>query len=143
MTKKKYHAPSRRSKIRTGGHTTHVEGLMPFLAQLESWPEVTSIFCGSIQQRNKASRASTQTQAKPSGNGMTVLTAKQPRKHAKGGGGFQFRATRWAYIGTRCTGIKCNAINGRSVQEVVLSSKDPSKLRQRLIIEGLCDEKPW
>lgn len=142
MANKKFQAPRKGSKIRTGGHTTHVEGLMGFLKQLEKWQEITQIRCGSTQQRHKASRASTQVSTKPTVLGQPTPGAKQPRKHAKGGGGFQFRATRWATIGEVRTGIKCDAVNGRSVQEVILMSDDLEGLRRRLVAEGICS-RTW
>jgi len=59
----------------------------------------------------------------------------QGYKRAKGGGGFSFKATRAAVVGTRVTGIHCHARYGTLVQLVVLSG-DLDALKARLEAEG-------
>ncbi|MCA9309031.1 hypothetical protein KC973_01520 [Candidatus Saccharibacteria bacterium] len=138
MNSKKFKAPKKGSKIHTGGHTTHVEGLMQFLRTLESWPEVTQIRVGRIRSRNVSGRAAKQVVAKRTSNGSTVLQPKQVRKNAHKGGGFSFRATRWSMLGNRVNGIKCDATYGTTAQEVILMSHDLELLKQKLRSEGYC-----
>ena len=101
----------RSGKITHGGHSSIIEGLSEFLVGLEKWDEIDMIRLGRIQHT-------------PS----------------KAGGGFGFRASRWAKIGQRTTGIKCTATYGGSTQEVVLMGDDLEKLRQRLQNEELGGE---
>lgn len=130
-------------KIVTAGHSTRVEGLNRFLAQIETWPEITTIRIGQIRVRNAIGRSNKKMVAKTATDEITgfqypVFDQKQARKRAKSGGGFQFRATRWAVNNTngQPTGIHCNASYGRSMQEVVLTSNNLSALKARLQQEG-------
>ena len=118
-------------KIVTAGHTTRVEGLDKLLAQLEQWPEITSIRIGQIRNRNKIGRGSKKLVQTSEG-----FQPKQERKRPKSGGGFNFRATRWAVSNGRVTGIHCNATYGRGIQEVVLTTRDYPALKARLHLEG-------
>jgi hypothetical protein len=111
---------------------------MKFLSGLEEWPEITQIRVGQLRSRNVSGRAAKQIVIKPAGDGTTVLKPKQDRKNARGGGDFSFKATRWAMLGSRITGIKCDASQGTNVQEVILMSSDLDALKRRLIADGLC-----
>lgn len=130
-------------KIVTGGHSTHVEGLDRFLAKLEQWPEITTIRVGQIRVRNSIGRSNKKMVVKSDTDEITgvqypIYEQKQARKRAKSGGGFSFRATRWAVNNStgQPTGIHCNACYGRSMQEVVLTSSDLPALKARLHREG-------
>jgi len=128
-------------KIVTAGHSTRVEGLNKLLKQLQNWDEITTIRLGAIQVRNKVGRSSKKMVVKSSTDAIempvSTIEPKQERKRAHGGGGFDFRATRWAVnSGGMHTGIKCNASYGRATQEVVLTSYDYPALLARLAREG-------
>lgn len=124
----------RDGKIVTGGHSTRVEGLNKFLNTIERWPEITSIRIGHIEHRNKVGRKSKKMKTDASSDNGLRLT--QSHKRAKGGGGFSFRATRPAMIGSRVTGINCHAMNGTVVQLVILYGDDLEVLKSRLKAEG-------
>jgi hypothetical protein len=124
----------RSGKIVSGGHSTRVEGLNKFLANLERWPEITSIRLGHIESKNPVRRKS--KKIKIDSSSETGLRVAQDHKRAKGGGGFSFKATRPAVVGSRITGITCHASNGNIVQLVVLSGSDLSVLKSRLQAEG-------
>jgi hypothetical protein len=107
-----------------------LEGLPKFCEKLEQWPEITRIRLGPLSHRNRVGRRS--DKLRPKQGFETVHGIKRRR----GGGGFSFRATRDAVIGSVVTGIKCDASNGTSMQEVVLSSDDLPALWARLKHEG-------
>lgn len=91
------------------GSTIRVKGLRELLEQLQSWPEVNRINVGRI--------------------------SPNPRNR---GGGFRFRATRYAVNkGVEC-GIRCLASNGVHTQDVYLMSDAHKELKERLQDEGLC-----
>lgn len=124
----------RSGKIVPSGHSTRVEGLNKFLQVLEQWPEITTIRIGPIEQRNVVGRKSKRIKTDPSSeNGLRVA---QVHKRAKGGGGFSFKATRPAMIGSKVNGIKCDASHGTHTQLVVLCSTDIEALKLRLRSEG-------
>lgn len=124
----------RSGKIVSSGHSTRVEGLNKFLQDLEKWPEISTIRLGSIEQRNTVGRKSKRMKTSPSSeNGLRIV---QGLKRAKGGGGFSFKATRLAMIGTKVTGVKCDASNGTITQTVVLCAANLEALKARLHNEG-------
>lgn len=124
----------RDGKIVSGGHSTRIEGLNEFLRTLEQWPEITSIRLGSIERRNAVGRKSKRVKTDSSSDsGLRVV---QAHKRAKGGGGFTFKATRPAMVGTRVTGINCHASHGTFTQLVVLTGCDLDALKSRLQVEG-------
>lgn len=93
----------RHGKITDGGHSTAIQGLKVFLKQFESWNEVDLIILGQVYHRKI------------------------------GGGDLTLRATRWALAGGSVpNGIKCEASRGNMTQVVILTSKNPEALRQRL-----------
>lgn len=124
----------RKGKIVSGGHSTMVEGLGKFLETIEQWPEISSIRLGPIERKNPVGRKSKRMRTDASS--VNGLRAVQDHKRAKGGGGFSFRATRPAMVGTRVTGINCHATNGTLVQLVVLTGNDLSALKSRLHAAG-------
>jgi hypothetical protein len=133
---------TRQGKVVTAGHSTRIEGLDKFLKGIEDWPEITTIRIGHIKVRNTIGRGGKKLRIKKSTDTLGLPTStvepQQTRKRAKGGGGFSFRATRWAVNGSGMhTGIHCNASYGRIMQEVVLTSDDYDALRARLKKEGL------
>jgi hypothetical protein len=133
---------TRHGKLVTAGHSTRVEGFDNFCKDvLDKWPEVTQIRVGTLGRRNVVGRKSKRPKAtivgeSRSGNVIISRPTTQGHKRAQGGGGFSFRATRWAMIGTRITGIKCDAKNGSVTQEVVLYGEDLTALKHRLNREG-------
>lgn len=124
----------RAGKVVSAGHSTRVEGLNRFLSYLEKWPEITYIRLGRIEIKNPVGRKTKRLKTDPSReNG---LRAVHNPKRAKGGGGFSFKATRLAMVGSRTTGINCQASNGTVVQHVVLTGSDLNALKSRLHAEG-------
>ncbi len=120
----------RQGKRVTAGHTSLIEGLDRFLRILEDWPEITTIRIGKITISHTVGRKHN----KPS-------PIRQPPRSIGLGGGFNFKATRWAMASNRITGILCRASYGRAYQEVILTSDDYRALRARLVKEGyLSDE---
>lgn len=101
---------------------------------LEQWPEITSIRLGPIECRNAVGRKSKKVKTDSSSD--TGLRATQEHKRAKGGGGFSFKATRLAMVGTCVTGINCHASHGTLTQLVVLTGCDLGALKSRLQAEG-------
>lgn len=134
----------RDGKIVSGGHSTRVEGLNKFLQTLEQWPEITSIRLGHIERKNSVGRKSKKlkisgfSESNPTQDIPieSVVHPTQAHKRAKGGGGFSFKATRPAMVGTRMTGIQCQASHGTIVQLLVLSGDDLDVLKSRLQAEG-------
>lgn len=124
----------RDGKIVSGGHSTRVEGLNKFLSIIEQWPEITSIRIGRIERKNTVGRKSKKMKTDSSSD--SGLRGAQDHKRAKGGGGFLFKATRPAMVGTRVTGINCHASNGTLVQLVVLCGENLDTLKLRLQAEG-------
>jgi hypothetical protein len=126
------------SNKRTGkvisGHSTRIEGLNRLLKELEQWPEISSIRLGSIMCKNKVGRKSKRLKVDPSS--QNGLRAAQSHKRAKGGGGFSFRATRPAMVGSTVTGIKCDASNGTHTQQITLCGDDLEALKRRLQVES-------
>ncbi len=122
-----------RGKVRTGGHSTVLEGLPKFCEELEQWPEISRIHLGPLSQRNRVGRRSDKLRPKQGERGFETVHGIKRRR---GGGGFSFRATRDAMIGRVVTGIKCDASNGTSMQEVILRSDDLPALWARLKHEG-------
>ena len=129
---------SRDGKIVSGGHSTRIEGLNKFLKRIEPWPEITSIRIGAIDSKRAVGRKSKKMKTDTSSD--NGLRPAQSHKRAKGGGGFSFRATRPAMIGSRVTGINCLASYGTFVQHVVLAGKDLDALKSRLQAEGFAAE---
>lgn len=124
----------REGKIVASGHSTRVEGLNELLGKLIGWPEITSIRLGRIDHKNTVGRKSKRLKTDTSSpNG---LKSAKNHKRAKGGGGFSFRATRPAMVGSVETGIKCDASHGTLTQQVVLCGDDLGALKQRLANEG-------
>ncbi|MDN5274354.1 MAG: hypothetical protein JWP06_255 [Candidatus Saccharibacteria bacterium] len=124
----------RSGKVISSGHSTRVEGLNKLLRLLEQWPEITTIRLGPIEHKNRVGRKSKKLKTDTSSE--TGLRVVQAHKRAKGGGGFNFKATRLAMTGSRVTGINCHASNGTNVQLVVLAGKDLDALKSRLQAEG-------
>lgn len=124
----------RDGKVVSGGHSTRIEGLNKFLKAIEQWPEITSIRIGHIERKNSVGRKSKKMKTDASSD--SGLRCAQDHKRAKGGGGFSFRATRPAMVGSRTTGINCHASNGTLVQLVVLTGHDLHALKIRLRAEG-------
>jgi hypothetical protein len=124
----------RSGKVVGSGHSTRVEGLNKLITLLEKWPEVGSIRLGGIQHKRTAGRKS--KRMKTDSSSANGLRTTKDTKRAKGGGGFSFRATRPARIGSKVTGIKCDASNGTVTQEVVLWGEDLESLKSRLHAEG-------
>lgn len=125
---------NRRGKVVSGGHSTLVEGLSALLRRLEQWPEITSIRLGPINHSNPVGRKS--KRLKPGSSNEGGLRPVQGHKRAKGGGGFNFKATRLAMVGQRVTGILCHASHGTCTQLVVLCGGDLGALKSRLHAEG-------
>jgi hypothetical protein len=125
---------TRQGKVVTAGHSTRVEGLARLIATIESWPEITTIRIGQIQRRNAVGRKS--KRLKQNSGTTPGFSAVQGHKRARGGGGFSFRATRPAIVGSVTTGIKCDAAYGTEVQEVILCGDDLDALKRRLHSEG-------
>lgn len=93
----------RHGKLIDGGHSTTLQGLKTYLKRFDTWDEVDLIILGRVA----------------------------PRK--AGGGDLSFRATRWALAGGNVTsGVKCQAARGAMTQDVILTSRDPEALKQRL-----------
>ncbi len=136
----------RRGKILVGAHSTQVEGLMRFLSSIEPWPEISQIRLGAIKPRRRIGRTNKKhavtTTVDGSGVRSQSVDAKQPRKRARGGGGFSFQVTRYARLGDRISALKCDAAYGRTTQEVYLvaTNNDYAPLKQRLQKAGLCGE---
>ena len=124
----------RNGKVVTAGHSTRVDGLTEFIQRLEQWPEITSIRLGSISHKKTVGRKSKKLKTDASSN--NGLRGSQGHKRAKGGGGFSFRATRPAMVGSHVTGINCHASYGTFVQLVVLAGDDLTALKSRLQAEG-------
>lgn len=124
----------RDGKVVSSGHSTRVEGLNKFIKMIEHWPEITSIRIGHIERKNTVGRKSKRMKTDASSD--NGLRAAHDHKRAKGGGGFSFRATRPAMVGSRMTGINCHASYGTFVQLVVLGSDDLDALKSRLHAEG-------
>lgn len=121
---------NRSNKIVTS-HSTHVPGLMEFLDEsIIPLDEVVQIRPGRLQHRNAVGRKSKKRRTTATDDGFPV---SQAHKRADGGGGFRFRATRWAQIGSRITGIKCDASKGTLLQEVVLIGPDLEALRLAMV----------
>ncbi len=125
---------SRAGKVVSGGHSTRIEGMNKFLKTLEKWPEISSIRLGRIERKNSVGRKS--KRMKTDSSSKTGLRAAKDHKRAKGGGGFSFKATRPAMIGSTVIGIKCNASYGTTTQEVTLCGDDLEALKRRLHAEG-------
>lgn len=121
-------------KVVSSGHSTRVEGLNEFIKYLEQWPEITSIRLGAISHKNTVGRRSKKFKIDTSTQGG--FRTAHGIKRAKGGGGFSFRATRLAMVGSKVTGISCNAAYGTNVQLVVLAGDDLNALKLRLQAEG-------
>lgn len=132
----------RKGKIVSGPHSTKIEGLSEFLKELEKWSEIETIRLGGIRTRGKVGRKS--KKLKPvikfrerteeyERNETTIAAHSRPTSV----GGFSFTAKRWARIGDITTGIHCEASYGRSIQVVVLTSKNLDVLKERLKKEGL------
>jgi hypothetical protein len=124
----------RHGKVVSAGHSTRIEGLNEFLRYLEQWPEIATIRLGHIEHRKTVGRKS--NKLKIDASSESGLRVAQGHKRAKGGGGFTFRATRPAVVGSRVTGINCHASYGTNVQLVVLTSTDLDALKSRLEAEG-------
>ena len=114
----------RRGKIVTAGHSTMVEGLAKFLPTLEAWDEIETIRVGHISNAGRS----------PKPSHSSPVRDKERSRGA--GGGFSFRITRWAQVGTIITGIKGVAAYGKTAQEVYLTSTNYPALRARLVREG-------
>lgn len=124
----------RDGKVVSAGHSTRVEGLNRFLSYLEKWPEIKSIRLGRISGKNAVGRKA--SKLKTDSSAANGLRAVGGYKRAKGGGGFSFKATRPAMVGSRITGINCQASYGNFVQLVVLTGDDLNALKSRLHAEG-------
>jgi len=124
----------RDGKVVSSGHSTRVEGLNRFIKTIEQWSEITSIRIGHIERKNTVGRKSKKMKTDASSD--NGLRGTQDHKRAKGGGGFSFRATRPAMVGSRMTGINCHASYGTVVQLVVLTGNDLDALKSRLHAEG-------
>lgn len=124
----------RDGKVVSSGHSTRVEGLNEFIKRLERWPEITTIRLGAISRRNTVGRRS--KKLKIDSSTERGLRTAHSIKRAKGGGGFSFRATRPAMVGSKVTGICCHAAYGTTVQLVVLAGNDLEALKSRLYAEG-------
>jgi hypothetical protein len=125
----------RAGKVVSSGHSTRIEGLNEFLRRIERWPEITTIRLGHIEHKNTVGRKNKKLKTDTSSE--SGLRPTQAYKKAKGGGGFSFKATRPAMVGTRTTGINCHASHGTLVQLVVLAGDDLDALTRRLRAEGL------
>ena len=135
----------RRGKIVTAGHSTTIEGLLDFCKELEQWPEISSIRIGRLSHRNRRGRTSNSLKIdSPEIDPVTSqprhllprVTTTRSHKRAAGGGGFNFQAKRDARAGDIITGIKCDAVCGTRMQEVVLCGSDLKALWRRLAAEG-------
>lgn len=118
-----------RSKVITAGHTTMIEGLAKFLPVIEAWDEIETIRVGHITNAGRSSKIH---------HSAYLVRGKEWVKGT--GGGFRFRVTRWAKKGSIITGIRCYANNGKSSQEVYLTSKDYRALRARLVSAGYLED---
>lgn len=125
---------NRRAGKIISNHSTRVEGLNNFLPTLVKWDEITSIRLGRIAHRNVVGRKSKRLRSVSSTN--TGLRVVQMHKRPKRGGGFTFKATRPAMVGSQITGIACTARNGTYVQSVYLTGDDLDALKLRLHAEG-------
>ena len=136
----------RQGKILVGAHSTRVEGLLRFLSKIELWPEICQIRLGPIKPRRRIGRSnkkhSVTTNVDGDGVRKRCVEAKQPRKRSRGGGGFSFQATRYAWFGNRISALKCDAAYGRETQEVYLVASDGNydALKERLRQAGLCGQ---
>jgi|GEM_PF-2273933 len=127
----------RQGKVVTAGHSTRVEGLDKFIDDvLDKWPEVTQIRLGRLRYRSTVGRRTSQMKVVGTSPEGRTQVASQVTKIAPGGGGFKFRATRWALVGTTITGIRCLARNGSAAQEIVLVGDNLERLKSRLKEEG-------
>ena len=97
----------RHGKLVDGGHSLTLQGLKPFLKRFDNWDEVNYVILGRVSSRKI------------------------------GSGGLRFRATRYALVGGGIpSGVKCEAVRGAMVQDVILTSNNPEALKQRLKAAG-------
>lgn len=97
----------RHGKLVDGGHSLTLQGLKSFLKRFDDWDEVKYVILGRVGSRRI------------------------------GGGSLKFRATRYALVGgTVPSGVKCEAVRGAMVQDVILTSDNPEALKQRLQAAG-------
>lgn len=120
----------------TAGHSTRIEDLDPVLKDLSTWPEVSRIRIGQITNSNSsANRRGSGVSVKNRANQTFGNTHSVKRR--KGGGGLSFKATRYARVGDKVTGILCVATKGSSMQHVVLCGPDLDALKKKLQENGL------
>lgn len=98
--------PRRQGRVATGGHSTNIADLKRLASRMSSWPEIKAIMLGPLN----------------GGAGRR--------------GGFKFEARGWAYNGPVLVGVSCVATFEGVSQQVLITSPNPPRLRQRLVREG-------
>lgn len=125
------------------GHSTQVDGLIDFLEKhISPLEEVSQIRPGRLARYSSTSGHGKPTKWYSTADAPAPGVCPPTNKSHKGrrDGGFSFKATCWAVIGSRVTGVKCVAINGTVKQEVFLLGPDLPALHSRLVDLGFAGE---